>query len=134
MKDSKTQVLKYILADWISAALTWVFFFSFRKIYLESKIEYFSEIEFNDRFYFGLIIIPLGWLFFYGITGTYINIYRKSRLNEMGQTLLQTTIGVIIVFFVLLLDDQLSSYKNYYVSISVLKNSIKRISILATIF
>ncbi len=120
MMNSKIQVFKYALVDWLSAALTWVFFFSFRKIYLESKIEFFSEVEFNDRFYFGLIIIPLGWLFFYGLTGTYHNIYRKSRLNEMGQTLLQTVIGVIIVFFVLLLDDQLSSYKNYYVSISVL--------------
>jgi len=118
--NSKIQIFKYVLADWFSAALTWVFFFSFRKIYLESKVEQFAEIEFNDRFYFGLMLIPLGWLFFYGITGTYYNIYRKSRLKEMGQTLLQTTIGVIVVFFVLLLDDQLSSYKNYYVSISAL--------------
>ena len=85
--NSKIQIFKYVLADWFSAALTWVFFFSFRKIYLESKVEQFAEIEFNDRFYFGLMLIPLGWLFFYGITGTYYNIYRKSRLKEMGQTL-----------------------------------------------
>ncbi len=118
--NSRLQIFKYVLADWFSAGSTWVLFFTFRKIYLESAAQSISGVDFNDRFFIGLTVVPLGWLFFYSITGTYYNIYRKSRLKEMGQTLLQTTIGVIIIFFVLLLDDQLASYKNYYASIGVL--------------
>ncbi len=118
--NTRIQILKYVIADWLTAGITWILFFSFRKIYLENSATGLETIDFNERFFFGLFVIPLGWLFFYAITGTYYNIYRKSRLKEMGQTLLQTTIGVIIVFFVLLLDDQLADYKNYYVSVAVL--------------
>lgn len=89
-------------------------------MYLEPAEFSTTILEFTERFYIGLIIIPLGWLLFYSLTGTYHNVYQKSRLKELGQTLLQTIIGVIIVFFVLLLDDQLPSYKGYYTSISVL--------------
>ena len=46
--------------------------------------------------------------------------YRKSRLIELGQTLLQTLVGVLVIFFVAILDDFIPSYKNYYSSISIL--------------
>ena len=38
----------------------------------------------------------------------------------MGQTLLNTFLGVIILFFVLILDDTIQSYSNYYLSFAVL--------------
>jgi exopolysaccharide biosynthesis polyprenyl glycosylphosphotransferase len=111
------QVLKYVTLDLIAASLAWSLFFIFRKRFLE-KVRFGEEIplEFDTNFYIGLIVIPLGWLAFYAATGFYTNIYRKSRLKELGQTLLTTLIGTLFIFFVLLLDDQLVSYKNYYKS------------------
>jgi exopolysaccharide biosynthesis polyprenyl glycosylphosphotransferase len=115
------QVLKYILADIFSAAAAWTLFYSFRKLYIESgKYGTAIPVIFDKQFFSGLIIVLIFWLFLYVLTGTYKNIYRKSRLREVGQTLLITIIGVIILFFLLLLDDEIQSYRSYYQSVFTL--------------
>ena len=75
---------------------------------------------FDEKFFWVLLFIPLFWILIYYLTGVYKNIYRKSRLKEVGQTLLISIIGVLVIFFTLLLDDQVKSYKDYYQSILVL--------------
>lgn len=107
--NRKLQTAKYVLADLMTAALAWAAFYSYRKLYIENTV-----LEFSDRFIFGIIAIPLFWIALYIITGTYKNIYRKSRIMEMGQTLLISIIGVVIIFFTLLLDDEVTTYKEYY--------------------
>lgn len=115
--NKKLQVFKYILLDVVSAAFAWVLFFVFRKIYLEPlKYGYEIPLNFDDNFYYALVLIPIYWVFLYFVVGTYKNIYRKSRLKEFGQTLLISLIGTLILFFVLLLDDEVASYTQYYKS------------------
>ncbi len=115
--NRKLQVLKYILADTITAIIAWTLFFSYRKYIVEPDIINHIEDVFKDqKLYTGIVLIPLFWLFLYTIIGTYRRIFRKSRLKELGQTLLITLIGVIIIFFALILDDVVFSYKNYYQS------------------
>ncbi|MBL4657557.1 MAG: hypothetical protein JKX73_06120, partial [Flavobacteriales bacterium] len=115
MMNRKLQTAKYVLADLLSAALAWAAFYSYRKLYIEG-----TSVEFGDKFIFGVLAIPVFWIVLYIITGTYKNIYRKSRLLEMGQTLLISFIGVLIIFFVLLLDDEVASYRQYYKTFLVL--------------
>jgi exopolysaccharide biosynthesis polyprenyl glycosylphosphotransferase len=67
-----------------------------------------------------LAILPVAWVLFYFITGYYKDVYRKSRLSELGQTIATTFIGVLIIFFVLILDDTVKTYTNYYLSFLVL--------------
>ena len=62
----------------------------------------------------GILIIPLCWVAMYSLMGSYQNIYRRSRLRELGQTLYISVIGVLIIFFLFLLDDTIISYKTYY--------------------
>jgi exopolysaccharide biosynthesis polyprenyl glycosylphosphotransferase len=115
------QVLKYIIADIISATAAWTLFYSFRKLYIESgKYGTAIPVIFDKQFFSGLVTVLVFWLFLYVLTGTYKNIYRKSRLREVGQTLLITIIGVIILFFLLLLDDEIQSYRSYYQSVFTL--------------
>lgn len=115
--NKKLQVLKYILLDVVAAAIAWGLFFVYRKAYLEPlKFGYNIPISFDDNFYYGLIFIPIFWIVIYFIIGTYNNIYRKSRLREFGQTLLISIIGTLVLFFVLLLDDEIASYTYYYKS------------------
>jgi len=119
--NRRLQVAKYVLADFISAAIAWSLFFIYRKYTIHPDILNNLEIIFNDRnFYIGIIIIPCFWLTFYILVGTYKNIYRKSRLRELGQTIIGTFIGVIFIFFALILDDVVISYKTYYQSFMVL--------------
>ncbi|MCC6691497.1 MAG: sugar transferase [Bacteroidia bacterium] len=119
--NKKLQASKYLFFDILSAALAWTFFFLYRKIRIEpEKFGYTIPIQFTSKFYISLLIITVFWVLTYYLTGYYINAYRKSRLKEMGQTLLITIIGVILIFFVLLLDDEVISYKTYYQSLLML--------------
>lgn len=115
--NKKLQTLKYLFFDLLSAAAAWSLFFVFRKTFIEStKFGEKIPVEFDDKFFTGLMLVPLFWFTLYAIQGTYSDIYRKSRLKELGQTLLTTLIGVIIIFFALILDDEINTYKSYYQS------------------
>jgi len=115
------QTIRYLFFDLLSAAGAWSLFFIFRKAIIETtKYGEKVPVEFSEKFFTGLVLVPLFWLALYLIQGTYANIYRKSRLKELGQTLLTTLIGVIIIFFALILDDEINSYKSYYESFTVL--------------
>ena len=119
--NRRLQTIKYLIVDYLSAALAWGLFFAFRKIYIEpQKFGAPIELDFNDRFFYALFIIPLFWILLYYAAGDYQDIYRKSRLKELGQTLFISLFGVILLFFTLLLDDEIASYKNYYISFSAL--------------
>lgn len=119
--NKQVQVLKYVFADFFSATTAWTLFYIFRKRYIEpAKFGNPIPVQFEQAFFWGLIIVPLFWIAIYILSGTYKNIYRKSRLKEVGQTFLFSLIGVVFIFFVLILDDEISSYKNYYQSILVL--------------
>jgi len=54
------------------------------------------------------------------VSGSYRKIYRKSRLQELGQTFNITLLGVILIFFTIILDDTVFNYRNYYFSFWVL--------------
>ncbi|NOY95062.1 MAG: sugar transferase [Chlorobi bacterium] len=113
--NKKRQVAKYILFDFFAALISWSIFYIYRKEVIEpQKFGMDIPIEFTTRYFLGLLIIPLFWLTIYYVTGFYKNIYHRSRLIELGQTILTTISGVVIIFFVLLLDDTIHTYKNYY--------------------
>ena len=119
--NKKLQIFKYIFFDVVAAIIAWGCFFVFRKTYLEPvKFGYDVTLNFDENFYKGLIFIPIYWVIIYLMIGTYNNIYRKSRLIEFGQTLLISIIGTLVLFFVLLLDDEVASYTQYYNSYFVL--------------
>ena len=92
-------------------------FHYYRKTYIEPLIfGYNVPFDAGLKFIISSIIIPCCWLLLYYIVGYYKHVFRKSRLIELGQTLFATFIGVLIIFFTLILDDQVLTYKNYYMS------------------
>ncbi|MBK6396792.1 MAG: sugar transferase [Bacteroidetes bacterium] len=112
--NKRLQTFKFIFADWLSACLAWGLFFLYRKTVIEGQ-PYSQDIFLKDqKFYYGILIIPIAWTITYALIGSYQNIYRKSRLKELGQTLFLSILGVLIIFFFLLLDDAVISYKSYY--------------------
>ncbi|MEK6616698.1 MAG: sugar transferase, partial [Bacteroidota bacterium] len=117
MQGKSLQILKHIIADLITAAAAWLSFYIFRKVYIESvKFGQDVPMEFDKKFYWGLFLIAGFWFVLYASTGAYKDIFRKSRLKELSQTLLISLIGVIILFFTLILDDEIITYKTYYQS------------------
>lgn len=113
--EKRKQVARYIIADYIAATLAWGLFYAYRKICIEPGVISFSDALLLDKkFFYGIIFIPIAWVLFYAFLGTYDNIYRKSRLKDLGQTAMSSIIGVLIIFFALLLDDVIITYKSYY--------------------
>jgi exopolysaccharide biosynthesis polyprenyl glycosylphosphotransferase len=111
----KLQTIKYVLLDAFAAALAWFSLFTYRKLYIE-----YTPIEFNPNFFYALLLIPIFWISLYVLLGLYADIYRRHRLKELGQIISVSGLGVIVLFFAFILDDQISNYKNYYASILVL--------------
>jgi exopolysaccharide biosynthesis polyprenyl glycosylphosphotransferase len=119
--NKRLQVFKYVIADLLAATLSWTLFFRYRKLYLEPiKFGKSVPLKFDENFYYGLLTIPLFWLFLYLISGHYNEIYRRYRLRELSQTLIVSIIGVLVLFFAIILDDQVAGYKYYYHSIVAL--------------
>lgn len=109
------QVAKYLILDILASAISWIVFFVYRKAIIEpQRFGIDIPIEFNSRFFIGLIFIPFFWVTIYYITGFYRNIFRRSRLIELWQTFSTALAGVIVIFFTLILDDFIHTYKNYY--------------------
>jgi len=115
------QKLKYILWDLLAAGLAWGLFFVYRKLLIEPNIfEHLNFVYEDINFWVGLVIIPIFWNILYVSIGSYRKVYRKSRLKELSQTITISIFGVAIIFFTLILDDQIISYKNYYDLILIL--------------
>ena len=109
------QVFKYMFFDGLMSALAWSLFFLYRKIFLEAGgFDKVDQIHLDSNFWIALFAIPTFWILFYYISGFYYNIYSRSRLIDLGKTISTSIIGVVIIFFTLLLDDTITSYKNYY--------------------
>lgn len=84
------------------------------------SIHQLNEFITDSNFIKGIFIIPLCWLLLFFLFGTYTNVYRKARLNESGLTLFSIAVGVIILFFTVILDDKVMNYKNYYEAVLML--------------
>lgn len=113
--NKKLQVIKYLIFDFLGSASAWTLFYYFRKRVIEPQVfgQYYG-FEFDHRFLLGLAAIPLFWVFMFNINGFYRDVFRRSRLKELGSSIWITFSGVLIIFFLLLLDDYIATYKNYY--------------------
>jgi exopolysaccharide biosynthesis polyprenyl glycosylphosphotransferase len=115
MKNELKQRLLYVYFDFLAAMAAWVLFFIFRKIQIEPQV-YGPDmpITFGPRFWAGTISLPFAWILLYYFTGFYNSPYRRSRLDDFIRTLLSSLLGVVIIFFLLILDDTIQDYTNYY--------------------
>ena len=117
----KKRILPYVygFVDWILSAIAWTLFYYFRKTYEVTDANTWQRfgIAFHDpSFWLAVAVIPVCWVALYGITGAYMSVYSKSRLKELSQTFFITLLGVTVLFFVAILDDQILTYKTYYQS------------------
>ncbi len=119
MTAIRNNIIFYAI-DWLAATIAWMFFFLFRKWYIDKYPASIKEIFGDYNFLLALTILPLLWVLWYSFTGQYVNAHRQSRLKTVSRTFWQTLIGTLIIFFLFLLDDKVENYKNYYVSFTIL--------------
>lgn len=102
----------YKVADFLSAMLSWACFFVYRKK-LEGSVLDWSMTN-DPNFWYGILLIPTGWVLFYAIFDQYKDIYRLSRLATLARTIFLSFFGVTFLFFTLILDDFVTNYITYY--------------------
>lgn len=113
--NKRRQRLKYILMDAIIAAITWLLFNLLR--YSEVAHYDFSSLSEYLLFYQvleGQILIPLFWLIIYFFSGYYNKPFGKSRIGEIFSTFITVTIGSVLIFFIVVLNDLPESFHIYY--------------------
>lgn len=106
-------IFTYLVTDLLAAILAWTCFFAYRKYIIEGaekKLFYMND----SNYFIGVSVLSFCWILLYLFTGTYTDVYRKSRLNELYKTLIQTLIGVVLIFFAVILDDQISEISKFY--------------------
>ncbi len=104
-----------LLIDFLSSMLSWGLFFYLRKIYIER-----TDFQVDETFFWGIALVPIAWVLFYSLQGTYHDVRRIYRMKIFNLTFVATVFGSIVIFFTLLLDDQVTSYKTFYNSILIL--------------
>ncbi len=102
----KERVKRFIL-DLTTASFSWLAFFYYRKVEIEN-----SEFIFSSTLLYGTIGVTFFWAALYMISGNYIEVRRVSRLNELFRTIAQSTIGCLMIFFCLIIDD-IENYITY---------------------
>ena len=121
LKNYNKQLLKYLSLDIISASISWFLFFLYRKKFIEfDKLGYIDSFSLDIRLFEGIFFISLFWTLLYYIFGEYNNLFRRSRLKDFTNTIFQSLIGVIFIFFIAILDDIIPNYKEYYTLVLVL--------------
>jgi exopolysaccharide biosynthesis polyprenyl glycosylphosphotransferase len=117
----RKHTLYFIGVDFLAAMSAWFGFYAYRKFFIEpSKFGYAIPFEADSNLYLGLLAVPAYWVMLYALSGTYMDVWRRSRIKEISNTFSSTVLGVIILFFVLLLDDEVNSYQGYYKTVLTL--------------
>ncbi|MEL7118117.1 MAG: sugar transferase [Bacteroidota bacterium] len=114
IKKRRWHTFQYKVADFLSAMLAWALFFAYRHYFETGSLSF--EILRDQNFWFGTLTVPVGWIAFYAVFDKYKDIYQLSRLATLTRTLFLSLFGVLVLFFGLLLDDVVASYKTYYIS------------------
>ena len=121
MRTATVRLFWHIAADFLAAVISWLALFLYRKNVIEAvKHGYQIPVNQDIKLFLGLLFIPLFWIFIYAMTGYYQYILRRSRLKELENTLFSSIFGVLILFFLFILDDSVSNYQDYYTSLGIL--------------
>jgi exopolysaccharide biosynthesis polyprenyl glycosylphosphotransferase len=114
----RLQYCKLVAADFGAALLAWAGFFPLRKYLLhELPADYLTSTMVLTLAGAALLVATF-WTLLYTLLGLYRDVFRKSRLSEIIRLARISVLGVVVIFFGLLLDDGVNSYQLYYKTVS----------------
>jgi len=111
--NKKLQRIKYIAVDIITAEFIWIGFFLYRQYSIDPNQSNNFYENFTDKtFWYGFVLYPLFWYLIYIMAGMYRRVYKKTRLVEVKETAGTSIIGMLILFFFLILEDPIFASTN----------------------
>ncbi len=108
LSPKKKSAIKWLaVLDYLAAVFAWFVFWMYRQQLLgKADVTTVWNLLYTKDILITLLVIPGGWLFLYLLSGTYFDLYRKSRLNEINRTLISCFIGSIIISLIVFADDK----------------------------
>ena len=82
----------------------------------EPFFPFFALLE-SDNYFFlkSFLAVPAFWILLFTVMGSYKNsLYVKSRLNEFSDTIIESLVGCLLLFFTILLNDNDLDYLYFY--------------------
>ncbi|MBS1589888.1 MAG: sugar transferase [Bacteroidetes bacterium] len=97
-KEKRQAIQQLALLDYSSAFIAWLLFFPYRQQLLgyAAFLDAWKLMTLKD-WTIALFLVPGCWLFLYLLSGSYFDLYRKSRLNEINRTLTSCIAGTILI-------------------------------------
>lgn len=110
------QTGKYIASDFITASITWLLFNLLRYKEMASYGGFSTVKDFllYPPVWGGQLLVPFFWLTLYYFSGYYNKPLGKSRLAEFFSTLVTVALGVVLIFFIFVLNELPPSFLIYY--------------------
>lgn len=119
----KHQRCLYILSDFVTVNLGWLLFNVVRYHTIEDAYTMFytlGDMLTSTNIVLGQILFPLMILCIYGVSGYYDNVFFKSRLQELSNTMGVSAIGALLIFFIALINDNIPERLLNYELIAIL--------------
>ncbi len=115
MTPANRQRFVNIIFDYLMTMAGWLCFNIFRFISLPNDFNISLGRWLIDPVVMaGTFIVPLMLVMFYAVSGYYNEAFRRSRLDDLLNTLIVTFIAMIVIFFSVLVDDDIPErLKNY---------------------
>lgn len=110
MISERLQRLKYIFSDYIATNVAWVLFNVVRFYFLDTnRLEYGSLVTFltAHQLVLGQIIFPMLMLCIFYLSGYYNKVFLKSRLQEIVSTFCTSFVGMLVVYFIVIINDNI---------------------------
>lgn len=117
MISETRQRIKYVIGDYISTNIAWLLFNIVRFYFLDKNTEEYGSLSSflnSQQLVIGQIVIPLIMIIIFYLSGYYNKVFLKSRLQEIINTFSTSFIGMIIIYFIILINDQIDNrFGNY---------------------
>jgi polysaccharide biosynthesis protein PslA len=111
-KGNYLHISWYVISDYVFSLIAWFLFSVHRERLLGEDALLSAPYPFLIA---SSIIVPLGWMILFLLTGSYSqSLYKKSRLLEVTHTITITLLGTVLIFFCLIINDKKSTYTYYY--------------------
>ena len=115
MISAKRQRIKYIIGDFIAANAAW-FLYNFIRYSLggiQGGFDSFCRFIGSENIIVGQIVFPILMMMIFHMSGYYVEVFRKSRLQELLTTATSVLASSLLIFFIALINDMVNDNRTY---------------------
>ena len=110
MISESRQRITYIVGDYITTNVAWLLFNILRFYFINTNQANYGSLSVfltSHQLVLGQIFFPLMLLVIFYLSGYYNKVFLKSRLHEIVNTISTSFIGMLLIYFIALINDRI---------------------------